>query len=305
VDDLDYNEREIIKIQAKIIALNKKRTYYKTKEDALFANANNEPNPVKKEKYISKSKNFSALIKQYDIEIKSQEDRLSKLNKSGGLPTPILSISAQSELTPRKKRCPSCGMEVNATERACPICNYDFSQAPAEGGDQVRRIVRKPIKKIVRRPGEIIGKEEQERERVEKERLDRERIESEILEKEKLAEKKHLANLEELKNLLSKALLIPQYLESNTTAEIVVQLHNTTSNEITRIRVDFSDLESDFEVEGTIKIDRLRPNAEVESFIKIKPRYLKGSFPIKIIIWGNGVSVEKEYTIKVGGTEIY
>jgi RNA polymerase subunit RPABC4/transcription elongation factor Spt4 len=63
--------------------------------------------------------------------------------------------------TPGKKSCPSCGMEVNAEEKVCPICNYDFGQAPAEGGDQVRRIVRKPIKKIVRRPGEGGGDQQQ------------------------------------------------------------------------------------------------------------------------------------------------
>jgi hypothetical protein len=58
-------------------------------------------------------------------------------------------VPAQSE-TPGKKSCPSCGVEVNVAEKACPICNYDFSGQPPQGG--ATRIVRKPIKKVVRRP---------------------------------------------------------------------------------------------------------------------------------------------------------
>jgi hypothetical protein len=64
-------------------------------------------------------------------------------------------------VTPGKKGCPSCGMEVNVAEKVCPICSYDFSQ-PQEGGDQARRIIRKPIKKIVRRPGEPGGDQQQQ-----------------------------------------------------------------------------------------------------------------------------------------------
>lgn len=61
--------------------------------------------------------------------------------------------------TPGKKGCPSCGMEVNAGEKICPICNYDFGD---QSGAQATRIVRKPIKKIVRRPGEPGGDQQQQ-----------------------------------------------------------------------------------------------------------------------------------------------
>jgi len=61
--------------------------------------------------------------------------------------------------TPAKKGCPSCGMEVNAAEKICPICNYDFSQAQS---GEARRIIRKPIKKIIRRPGEPGGDQPQQ-----------------------------------------------------------------------------------------------------------------------------------------------
>jgi uncharacterized protein (DUF2225 family) len=46
-------------------------------------------------------------------------------------------------------------MEVNATDKVCPICSFEFQDAA--GGDAARRIIRKPIKKIVRRPGEPGG----------------------------------------------------------------------------------------------------------------------------------------------------
>ena len=49
-----------------------------------------------------------------------------------------------------KKACPSCGMEVEYGKNSCPICNHDFENKPAES----RRIIRKPIKRVVRRPGE-------------------------------------------------------------------------------------------------------------------------------------------------------
>ena len=78
-------------------------------------------------------------------------------------PAPAAPVPAQQAApqgTPGKKGCPSCGMEVNANEKICPICNYDFSQPQA--GGEVRRVIRKPIKKIVRRPGEPGGDQPQQ-----------------------------------------------------------------------------------------------------------------------------------------------
>ncbi|MBU4033114.1 MAG: hypothetical protein KKD98_10015, partial [Candidatus Thermoplasmatota archaeon] len=62
--------------------------------------------------------------------------------------------SQPSSAQPGKKACPSCGMEVNIAEKNCPICNHEFQDKPPEGGDHTRRIIRKPIKKVVRRPME-------------------------------------------------------------------------------------------------------------------------------------------------------
>ncbi len=44
---------------------------------------------------------------------------------------------------------------------------------------------------------------------------------------------------------------------------------------------------------------------EIREAIRIRPKNEDGTFPIKIIISGNGQSIEKKYAIKVGGTEIY
>lgn len=59
-----------------------------------------------------------------------------------------------------KKSCPSCGMEVNVAEKVCPICNFDFGDQTQAGG--ATRIIRKPIKKVVRRPMGEGGDQQQE-----------------------------------------------------------------------------------------------------------------------------------------------
>jgi ribosomal protein L40E len=69
---------------------------------------------------------------------------------------------APAAAPPAKKKCPSCGMEVALAEKMCPICNHNF-EAPgaAAGGPQAVRVVRKPVKKIIRRmPGEPAGEDE-------------------------------------------------------------------------------------------------------------------------------------------------
>jgi len=30
----------------------------------------------------------------------------------------------------KKKECPSCAMEINADEKVCPFCNYEFPSEP-------------------------------------------------------------------------------------------------------------------------------------------------------------------------------
>ena len=31
---------------------------------------------------------------------------------------------------PKKKECPSCAMEIDAGEKVCPICGYEFPETP-------------------------------------------------------------------------------------------------------------------------------------------------------------------------------
>jgi hypothetical protein len=43
---------------------------------------------------------------------------------------------------------------VSASEKSCPICSHDFAAAAQDGGGQAKRVIRRPIQKVVRRPGE-------------------------------------------------------------------------------------------------------------------------------------------------------
>jgi hypothetical protein len=111
----------------------------------------------------------------------------------------------------------------------------------------------------------------------------------------------------EVAELLDRAisLHVPQFMDSNTTSEILVELNNTSATTLTDISIDTSQLEEDFEVTGTVAVKTLNPGKALEQRIKIKPRYEKGTFPVKIIIMAKGARVTREYSIKVGGTEIY
>lgn len=101
------------------------------------------------------------------------------------------------------------------------------------------------------------------------------------------------------------SLTIPTHIESNATGEIILSLKNITNQNITNISVDFTDLENFFDVKGIEDVPFLRQGMEIERRVKITPKEEKGTFPIIIKITGSGVTIEKEYTIKVGGTEIY
>jgi HEAT repeat protein len=110
-----------------------------------------------------------------------------------------------------------------------------------------------------------------------------------------------------LEQLLSNVVNIsmPPYLDAGSLAEIVVVFKNNSNQTISDVSTDFSDMEEDFEVQGAVSLKTLKPGKEVEQRVRIKPRYEKGTFPVIIKITGNGATIEKEYSIKVGGTEIY
>ena len=69
--------------------------------------------------------------------------------------------------------------------------------------------------------------------------------------------------------------------------------------------IDTSDLKHFFDIRGEVKVPILRPGMALKKSIKITPLNEEGLFPVKIKITGSGATNEKQYTIKVGGTEIY
>jgi flagella basal body P-ring formation protein FlgA len=111
----------------------------------------------------------------------------------------------------------------------------------------------------------------------------------------------------DLETLLSNVvnMTMPPYLDAGTLAEIVVNFKNNSNQTLTDVSIDFSDMEEDFEVQGAVSLKTLKPGKEVEQRVRIKPKFERGMFPVIIKITGNGITIQKEYTIKVGGTEIY
>jgi ribosomal protein S13 len=100
-------------------------------------------------------------------------------------------------------------------------------------------------------------------------------------------------------------LYVPEYMETGTSAEIVVNVKNDSDETLEHITVNFSDLENFFLVEGEVSIPILRPGMVIKKRIKIKPRFDEGIFPVKLKIISGRTQVVQNYTIKVGGTDIY
>jgi len=100
-------------------------------------------------------------------------------------------------------------------------------------------------------------------------------------------------------------LVVPTHIDSDAYVEIVINIHNPTRKVIKDIHMDFSYMQEFFDVQGDLYVQNLYPEMELKKMVKIKSKYNEGTFPTKIIISGDGASLEKQYTIKVGGTEIY
>ncbi len=98
---------------------------------------------------------------------------------------------------------------------------------------------------------------------------------------------------------------VPDFIDSGISDDIIVELNNTSKTTIKDISLDLSHLEEDFEISGTVMVKTLGPGKTLEQRLIIKPKYEKGTFPVKVRINSSEGSLEKEYKIKVGGTEIY
>jgi hypothetical protein len=102
-------------------------------------------------------------------------------------------------------------------------------------------------------------------------------------------------------------LYVPEFMDTGTSADIIANLRNDSNKTIENISIDFSDLENFFSVEGEVNIPVLRPGMAMKRSIRIRTKHQneEGVFVVKIIIMADGSSIERDYTIKVGGTEIY
>jgi hypothetical protein len=103
----------------------------------------------------------------------------------------------------------------------------------------------------------------------------------------------------------SVGLFVPQFMDTNSTMEIVALFKNTKNLELKNLSIDFSDFNLYFTVEGRISIPLLRPGNEIKGSVRIKPKYQEGVFQVKIKIISEDIVIEMPYEIKVGGTEIY
>ncbi|MCK5037702.1 MAG: fibronectin type III domain-containing protein [Thermoplasmata archaeon] len=108
---------------------------------------------------------------------------------------------------------------------------------------------------------------------------------------------------EELSKIVT--LTVPSFIDSYTTSEVIVDFKNETEEGIQNISLDLSNLKEFFLMDGEVFIESLSPSMEIREKVRIRPLNEEGTFPVKIRVIGNGQWIEKEYTIKVGGTEIY
>ncbi len=99
--------------------------------------------------------------------------------------------------------------------------------------------------------------------------------------------------------------IFPSHVEEGATTEVIITLANKTKSNISDVKADFSGMEDMFEIDGSIKMKLLTPGMVMKKTIRIKPKHEEGMFPVNIKISGSGATIEKQYTIKVGGTEIY
>ena len=98
---------------------------------------------------------------------------------------------------------------------------------------------------------------------------------------------------------------VPDFMEPESTSEILVKLKNSTEKKIENISLDPSDMMEFFNVDGEVNVSYIKSGMELDYVIRIKPKILSGTIPVVIKVSVGGKTVEKEYTIKVGGTEVY
>ena len=98
---------------------------------------------------------------------------------------------------------------------------------------------------------------------------------------------------------------MPTYLDSQSTEEIVVIIENDSGIDLGNVVVDLSDLQKYFDIQDKMEFPGIRKGMTLREDIKFRPKYDEGSFPVVVTIRSGDSKMLLNYTIKVGGTEIY
>jgi hypothetical protein len=121
--------------------------------------------------------------------------------------------------------------------------------------------------------------------------------------KRRMSARERIMNTETLNSIMQ--LEVPEHIESGTLSELIVRLHNASNLDFTDLTVNLSDMANYFDVETLVQLPLLKIGAATEKRIKFRQKHGDGVYPFVITISGNGVNINREFTIKVGGTEIY
>jgi hypothetical protein len=99
---------------------------------------------------------------------------------------------------------------------------------------------------------------------------------------------------------------VPSFMDFDSIAEIIVEIENNSKETLWDMSLNFSDLKEFFDVDGTVNYSTVKPGTKLLNRVRIHAKKgIEGTIPVSIALIGNGITIEKEFTIKVGGTEIY
>lgn|GEM_PF-4437281 len=98
----------------------------------------------------------------------------------------------------------------------------------------------------------------------------------------------------------SVGIYIPEKIKLKKETEIFVYFENCTKKPIEDVSIDFSGLDRDFRRDRDINKERIESGESIEKSLKISPRSGKGIYKFRIPVSGGGLTVEKEFEVRVG-----
>ncbi len=109
------------------------------------------------------------------------------------------------------------------------------------------------------------------------------------------------------KENLSRAvkMLIPEFLDIGATGEMTFEFDNVMDKDLENISVDFTHMANFFDIQNEVTIPILASGMSVRSRVRFKCKFEEGVFPVRICIICGNTSIDKQFKVKVGGTEIY